>query len=147
MKRFLVVFVLVVLLAGCSPASYPALTGRFSGNVYAGGLYVGAMAVSISSSAASLSGRGCFVGIDYSEACNTLSGSLNGSSISFWIGSLHFTGAWTQNTLSTTFRASDGSVSGYVTFDRYASSAAIAQGVGSEEAMSHAALLSAAVSD
>lgn len=146
MKRFLPVLILVTaLLAACSTTSLPSLNGRFSGNVYSNGYYIGAMAVSISSSGTSLSGVGCFVGIDYSEACNTLSGSLDGSSMTFWIGSLGFSGSWTQNTLATTFRSSDGSVSGFVTFDRYASAAALSEVVPDEEAKTVAGLVSAAV--
>lgn len=124
MRRLTAIAILIAIVSSaCSMA--PSLSGRFSGDVYAEGYSVGAMAVSVSSSGGSLSGDACFLGINASKACNTLSGSLSPSSITFTIGSLRFSGSWDADHLNTVFTSDDGAVSGHVSFSRYSSAAAI----------------------
>lgn len=122
MKRLasLILGSLLILTACGGPQAQqgPRLTGIYTGVVYSSGYALGVMGVDVTTSSGQLSGVGCFVAIDYSEACNTLSGSLYGTDATFRIGGLSFSGSTNGAYIDTTFRSSDGTVSGRVYFER-----------------------------
>jgi hypothetical protein len=128
MKRVaLLVLATVVALAGCggprTSAAGPRLNGTYSGVVYSSGYAIGAMAVDVTTSSGQLSGAGCFVALDYSTACNSVSGTIYGTDATFRIGGLRFSGRTNGNYIDTTFRSDDGTVSGRVYFTQDTSAA------------------------
>lgn len=124
-RKINALLVLALLLAACSGGAGSGTTavrlnGVYAGVVNANGWDVGAIGIDVTTTGTRLNGAACFVGIDGSEACNKLTGTIQGHNVSFSVGQLNFSGTTDGNDIDMSFRGSG--VTGTVYFERYRAS-------------------------
>lgn len=114
----LLVFLLAACSGGAGSGSTDArLNGVYAGIVSANNWEVGAIGIDVTTSGTKLAGIACFLGLDGTEACNSLSGNVQGQQVNFVVGGLTFDGTTDGSYIDTRFHSTR--VSGFVYFERY----------------------------